>query len=139
MWGGAVIPSSFNAKSSGFAGPPFLDRDGTKGLAMIPVQMSLLQSLIIYFISPLITVYVYLILAYVIMGWLVSFNVINLRNENVRQIYGMLEHISGFILRPIQRIVPSFGGLDFSPIIAFLGLMWFNDYLLKGIIYPLVG
>ncbi len=106
---------------------------------MIPVQMSLLQSLIIYFISPLITVYVYLILAYVIMGWLVSFNVINLRNENVRQIYGMLEHISGFILRPIQRIVPSFGGLDFSPIIAFLGLMWFNDYLLKGIIYPLVG
>lgn len=106
---------------------------------MIPIQVSFLQSIIIYLISPLITVYIYLIVAYVIMGWLVSFNVINLGNQNVRQIYGMLEHIAGFILRPIQRILPSFGGLDFSPIIAFLGLMWFNDYFLMNLLYPILG
>lgn len=106
---------------------------------MIPIQASLLQSLITGFVSPLITLYVYLLIAYVIMGWLVSFNVVNLNNQNVRQIYGMLEQVAGFVLNPIQRIVPSFGGLDFSPVIAILGLFWVNDYILRSVLYPLLG
>jgi len=96
--------------------------------------MELLLSLVDGIIRPLITLYVYLIVGYVIMGWLVSFNVINIRNQNVRQIYFALETVSGYVLKPIQRILPSFGGLDFSPVIAILGLFWFSDSFLGQIL-----
>lgn len=88
-------------------------------------------SIIDGFIRPFITFYVYLIVGYVLMGWLVSFNVININNQNVRQIYYALEKISGFVLKPIQRILPSFGGLDFSPVIAIFGLVWLSDPVLR--------
>jgi len=97
--------------------------------------MDLLLSLVNGIIRPLITLYVYLILGYVIMGWLVSFNVINIRNQNVRQIYNALETVSGYVLHPIKRILPPFGGLDFSPVIAILGLFWFSDSFL-GVLLP---
>ena len=93
--------------------------------------MDALLWLIEYPVRHLIRLYVYLIVGYVIMGWLVSFNVINIRNQNVRQIYSALETISGYVLRPIQRILPSFGGLDFSPVIAIFGLLWLDSPILQ--------
>ena len=101
--------------------------------------MSFGQSIIVYFISPLISAYIFLIVAYVIMGWLLALNVINPNNPNVRQIYNLLAQISGYVMRPIQKLVPGFGGLDFSPVIAILGLSWFNNWLLLGKVAPMLG
>jgi len=100
--------------------------------------MSFAQSIILHFIMPVISAYIFLIVIYVIMGWLVGFGVVNMRNQNVRQIYMILEQVSGFVLRPIQRILPPMGGLDFSPIVAILGLSWFNNYVLFQMIYPML-
>jgi len=49
--------------------------------------MSFAQSIIVHFISPLIGAYIFLIVIYVIMGWLAGFGVVNMRNPTVRQIY----------------------------------------------------
>lgn len=101
--------------------------------------MSFAQSIIAYIISPLIGAYIFLIVAYVIMGWLFALNVINANNPTVRQIYNMLESVSGFVLRPIQKIVPGFGGLDFSPVIAIIGLSWVNNWLIMDKLFPMLG
>lgn len=101
--------------------------------------MSFLQSIIIYFIAPAIGAYVFLIFIYVIMGWLASFGVINMRNPNVYQIYSVLERIANYILGPIRRIIPPLGGLDFSPIVALFGLYWIRDYLILQLLFPLLG
>ena len=65
---------------------------------------------------------IFLIFAQVIMSWLVSFGVVNLRNPAVSQIYHLINRFVNPILEPIRKIVPSFGGLDFSPIIASVGV-----------------
>jgi len=101
--------------------------------------MSFLQSIVIYFIAPAIGAYVFIIFLYVIMGWLASFNVINLRNPNVYPIYMILERVSNYVLRPIRKVLPPFGGLDFSPVVALFGLYWFRDYVLLQLLFPMLG
>ncbi len=101
--------------------------------------MSFAQSLIVHFISPLIGAYIFLIVIYVIMGWLFALNVVNPHNPTVRQIYLTLERVSGFILDPIRKIVPAYGGLDFSPIIAFFFLSWVNNWLVLKKLLPMLG
>ena len=92
--------------------------------------MNFLQSILIYLVSPILSFLVILIFVWVIMSWLVSFNVINLRNPMMRQIYNAIEAIMRPMMAPIQRILPSFGGLDFSPIVVLLLLQWANGWLI---------
>jgi len=95
-----------------------------------------------YIIQTLLTLVVWVIIAYAIMSWLVSFNVINLRNRAVWQISRFLEGVARPILRPIQRLLPSFGGSDFSPVILFILIGGIQRYLvpaLFGWLHSLVG
>ncbi len=61
-----------------------------------------------------------LVVIAVVISWLVSFDVINIRNRTVYQIVNALEQVTGRLLYPIHRFVPSFGGLDISPLIFFI-------------------
>jgi YggT family protein len=92
--------------------------------------MTLAQSLIVYFISPVLGVIIFMIVVQIIMSWLIQFNVINIRNQLVSTIYYMLSRFVVPILAPIQRILPSFGGLDLSPIVAILVLQWVQGFVL---------
>jgi len=92
--------------------------------------MTLAQSLIVYFISPVLGVIIFMIVVQIIMSWLIQFNVINIRNQLVSTIYYMLSRFVEPILAPIQRIIPSFGGLDLSPIVAILALQWIQGFVL---------
>ncbi len=98
---------------------------------------ALLQSILIYFVSPVIGFLVILIFVHVILSWLVSFNVINLRNPMMRQIYLGIEALLRPIMAPIQRIIPPLGGLDFSPIVALLFLQWLNGFVVPQFIRAL--
>ena len=49
-----------------------------------------------------------------------SFNVINLHQPFVRAVYTAMDRITEPLYRPIRKILPDFGGLDFSPIILLL-------------------
>ena len=91
--------------------------------------MNFPQSILIHFVSPVLGFLVFLIFAWVIMSWLVAFNVINLRNPTMRQIYYSIETFMRPMMAPIQRILPSFGGLDFSPIVVLLILEWLRKWL----------
>jgi len=75
--------------------------------------------------------YIYLVIASAIMSWLVSFNVINTRNHLVDVIGTFLYRITEPPLRPIRRIVPTFGGLDISPII----LIFILIFIQRSIVY----
>lgn len=101
------------------------------------MQMSFAQSLIDGFIQPIISAYIFIIVIYVIMGWLAQFGVVNMRNPQIRQIYNVLQQVSGFVLKPIQKIVPPLGGLDFSPVVAILGLSWINNYVIGQLLLPM--
>ena len=62
----------------------------------------------------------WIIIIQAIMYWLVAFNVINTYNDFVRQVLYALDKITEPIYRPIRRIMPDFGALDLSPLVALL-------------------
>lgn len=66
----------------------------------------------------------------IIMSWLISFNVINTRNQFVAQVWRILNQVTEPILRPIRRFVPNVGGLDLSPIIVFV-IIYFLKVLIQ--------
>lgn len=101
--------------------------------------MSLAQSFLAYFVSPAISILIFLIFMEVVFSWLVAFNIVNLRNGAVAQIYEVVHRVTQPILGPIRRALPSLGGLDFSPIVAILGLSWINSYVVRDVLYPMLG
>jgi YggT family protein len=74
----------------------------------------------------------YIIIAQAIISWLVAFNVINTYNDFVRSFLGALDRITEPLYRPIRRILPDFGGIDFSPIVVLL-LIYIARILLSGL------
>jgi len=89
------------------------------------------------FISYLITLYTYIVIAGVIMSWLISFNVINLYNPVVRTIWDAINAVTEPLLRPIRgfirRLLPDLGGIDISPIFLPLGCMFVQSVILPNI------
>ena len=64
-----------------------------------------------------------IIIGQAILSWLVAFNVINTYNDFVRSFLSALDRITEPLYRPIRRVLPDFGGIDFSPIVVLLGIM----------------
>ena len=81
--------------------------------------------------------YVWLLIASAVMSWLVAFNVVNMRNDIVRAIWGFLNQITEPALRPIRRLLPNLGGIDISPIILLLGI-FFIQRVIQLYLYPAV-
>jgi YggT family protein len=79
----------------------------------------------------LLQVVMWIIIIQAILSWLVAFNVVNTHNEFVRSFFNALDRITTPMYRPIRRILPDFGGLDFSPIVVVLIIIAL-DRLLSG-------
>ena len=62
----------------------------------------------------------FFIVAHFIMSWLISFNVLNLHQPIVSQIWQGLNRILDPIYSRIRQFIPNMGGLDLAPLIALL-------------------
>lgn len=80
----------------------------------------------------LLRVLMYIIIAQAILSWLVAFNVINTHNDFVRSFLRALDRLTEPLYRPIRRILPDFGGIDFSPMVVLLIIIIIKNYLLPG-------
>lgn len=65
----------------------------------------------------------FIMIAHIIMSWLISFQVLNMRQQLVAQIWYGLNRILEPIYGPIRRLLPATGGLDLAPLVAFIGLI----------------
>jgi YggT family protein len=83
-------------------------------------------------VDLLLQVLTYIIIAQAILSWLVAFNVINTYNDFVRSFLNALDRITEPLYRPIRRILPDFGGIDFSPLVVLL-LIYVVRILLSGV------
>ncbi len=68
-----------------------------------------------------------------VMSILISFNVINTYNEFVRAIWQALEKMTQPLYRPIRRILPDFGTIDFSPMVVIILITISRSYVLPAI------
>jgi YggT family protein len=90
------------------------------------------------FISYLLTLYVYILIASAVLSWLVAFNVVNPRNQFVMTIGEFLYRITEPLLRPIRNMLPSLGGIDISPVILILVIFFIQSVVLPNIARALI-
>ena len=80
-------------------------------------------------IDQIINLYIWTLLAYLAMGWLIAFKIINPWQPIVRMIIDALSRIHEPLLRPVRRLLPDFGALDVSPIVLFLLAQFLRNLL----------
>jgi YggT family protein len=81
----------------------------------------------LWLIDTVITLYIWILIASAVLSWLVAFNVVNTRNPIVHSIGDFLYRITEPALRPIRSIMPNLGGIDISPVILIIGLLFLKQ------------
>jgi YggT family protein len=64
----------------------------------------------------------FFIIAHVIMSWLINFQVLNLHQQLVGQIWYGLNRILEPLYAPLRRVLPNMGGLDLAPLVVLIGV-----------------
>jgi YggT family protein len=83
----------------------------------------------LWLVHTLITLYIWILIAAAVLSWLVAFNVVNPYNQVVRTIGDALYRLTEPALRPIRNMLPNLGGLDISPVILILLLLFIERLL----------
>jgi YggT family protein len=81
----------------------------------------------------LLTIVTWIIIGQVILSWLFAFNVLNTSSHGVRAFAVAIDRITAPLYRPIRRILPDFGGIDFSPLVILI-LIQVVKRLLAGVV-----
>jgi YggT family protein len=90
---------------------------------------------IAWLIDTVVDIAIILLIAQVILSWLVAFNVVNTRHPFVNTVGRFLYQITEPALRPIRRVIPSFGGIDISPLALALLLGFARILILNNLPY----
>jgi len=86
----------------------------------------------------LLSVVTWIIIIQVILSWLFAFNVLNTSSSCVRTFAIAIDRITAPLYRPIRRILPDFGGIDFSPLVILI-LIQVIKKLLQGVLIQYYG
>jgi YggT family protein len=88
----------------------------------------------VWLIDTLITIYIWLLIGQAILSWLLAFGVVNRHNRAVAVIGDFLYRVTEPALRPIRAFLPNFGGIDISPVVLILLLMFLERIILYYIL-----
>ncbi|MBO9473107.1 MULTISPECIES: YggT family protein [unclassified Shimia] len=77
----------------------------------------------------------FFMLAHIIMSWLINFQVLNLRQPIVAQIWTGLNRLLEPIYEPVRRILPDTRPLDLAPLVVFVIIISLRDYILPAILF----
>jgi YggT family protein len=91
---------------------------------------------LIKLILTVLDLYKIIIIAGAILSWLIAFGVVNIRNDFVRSIWNLFVALTEPLLRPIRNFLPNTGGIDISPIILLLAIM-FVQWIIQDDVAPL--
>jgi len=89
-------------------------------------------------IDTVINIYIWLLIIWAVLSWLVAFNVVNTSNRFVYLLGDFLNRITEPALRPIRRLMPDLGGIDISPMILILLLIFLRNLLFYDILPALL-
>ena len=64
----------------------------------------------------------FILIVHIIMSWLINFQVLNLHQQFVAQIWYGLNRLVEPVYGPIRRFLPAMGGLDLAPLVALIGI-----------------
>lgn len=71
----------------------------------------------------------WILIASAVVSWLIAFNVINTRNQIAYTIADALYRLTEPILRPVRRFIPNLGGIDISPVVVILLIIFLRNLM----------
>lgn len=74
----------------------------------------------------------FIMIAHIIMSWLINFQVLNLRQPLVWQIWNGVSRLLEPIYAPVRRILPNTGGLDLAPLVVFIAIIILQRLLINN-------
>ncbi len=77
----------------------------------------------------------FIMIIHIIMSWLINFQVLNLYQPIVRQIWDGLNRLLEPLYRPIRSILPATGGLDLAPLVALIGVYALRIIIINNLVY----
>lgn len=77
----------------------------------------------------------WLLIIHIIMSWLINFQVLNMRQPLVAQIWYGINKLLEPVYRPLRRIIPPMGGLDITPIVLFIGIYALRVIVINNLYY----
>ena len=83
----------------------------------------------LWLIDTVINIYIWLLIGSAVLSWLIAFNVVNTRNPLVHNIGEFLYRVTEPLLRPIRNLMPNLGGIDVSPVILIIGLLFLRQLI----------
>jgi YggT family protein len=86
-------------------------------------------------VVTLLDIYTWIVLAAVVMSWLITFGVINTYNQFARSIVRFLNAMTEPLFRQVRRVIPSIGGLDISPLIVLIGVVFLQNLVQWGAVH----
>ena len=89
-----------------------------------------MNSLVIL-ISQITELFIWLLIIQAIMSWLINFGIINTQSNFVNMIGSFLYKVTEPLLRPIRKLLPEFSGVDISPVILIILLIFFRNLLFE--------
>ena len=91
---------------------------------------------LIKLVLTVLDLYKIVIIAGAVLSWLIAFGVVNIRNDVVRAVWNLFMALTEPFLRPIRNFLPNTGGIDISPVILLLAVM-FIQWIIQDDIAPL--
>ncbi|TDL78467.1 YggT family protein [Palleronia sediminis] len=76
----------------------------------------------------------FIMIAHIVMSWLINFNVLNLRQAFVAQVWDGLNRLLEPLYQPIRRILPPMGGLDLAPLVALIGVYALRIIIMNNLV-----
>jgi YggT family protein len=83
----------------------------------------------LWLVDTIITLYIWILIGSAVLSWLVVFNVVNTRNPIVNSVGDFLYRVTEPALRPIRNVMPNLGGIDISPVILIIGLLFLKQLI----------
>lgn len=91
--------------------------------------MDIVLGPLILVIQIALNILVWMVIVQAVMSWLVAFGVINTRNRFVYLVGDFLYRITEPLLRPIRRVLPDMSGIDLSPVVLLLAIVFIQNVL----------
>jgi len=95
--------------------------------------------MVIDILQILLTVVRWIIIIQAIMSWLIAFNVINRSSDFVMSLWMTLDRMTEPMYRPIRKIMPDFGALDLTPMVALIIVLILQQAVLPRVAMAVVG
>ena len=86
---------------------------------------------ILILLDSVVSIYIWILIINAVLSWLIAYNILNTSNRLVYSLLDVSYKMTDPLLRPIRNFLPNLGGIDISPVVLILILMFLRNLVFE--------